>query len=135
MLRTITNHYRDAQVLNLGSGSARGPFLVTQSGVAPNDGKARQRMFVLRPDGKWVDFNCYACQDRPEVMDELVFNTSAEVMQVLARLSGQPEVVDLPIDEAGLKAWSLRQTSGDLVQAARAWAQQYQERHLQKQKK
>ena len=62
-------------------------------------------MFVLRPDGKWVDFNCYACQGRPEVMDELVFNTTAEVMQIMARLTGKPEVVDLPIDEAGLKAW------------------------------
>ena len=135
MLQTITNDFRAVRLLNLGSGSARGPFLVTQVGVAPNDDKARERMFVLRPDGKWVDFNCYACQGRPEVMDELVFNTSAEVMQIMARLRGKPEVVDLPIDEAGLKAWSARQTSGNLVQAAQAWAPQYQERRRQQQKK
>ena len=135
MLQTITNHFSAVRLLNLGSGSARGPFLVTQSGVAPNDGKARERMFVLRPDGKWVDFNCYACQGRPDAMDELVFNTTAEVMQTMARLTGKPEVVDLPIDEAGLKAWSSRQASSDLVQAAHAWAQQYQERHRQQQKK
>ena len=135
MLQTITNHFRAVRLLDLGSKSARGPFLVTQSGVAPNDDKARERMFVLRPDGKWVDFNCYACQGRPEVIDELVFSTTAEVMQTLAGLIGKPEVVDLPIDEAGLKAWIARQTSGDLVQAARAWAQQYQERRRQQKKK
>ena len=106
MLQTITNDFSAVRLMDLGSGSSRGPFLVTQVGVAPNDDKARERMFVLRPDGKWVDFNCYACQGRPEVMDELVFNTTAEVMQIMARLTGKPEVVDLPIDEAGLKAWS-----------------------------
>jgi hypothetical protein len=135
VLQTITNHFSAARLLDLGSGSARGPFLVTQSGVAPSDDKARERMFVLRPDGKWVDFNCYACQGRPDVMDELVFNTTAEVMKTMARLTGKPEVVDLPIDEAGLKAWSSRQRSSDLVQAAHAWAQQYKERHRQQQKK
>ncbi len=135
MRQTITNHFRAVRLLDLGSGSARGPFLVTQLGVAPNDAMARERMFVLRPDGKWVDLNCYACQGRPEVMDKLVFNTSTEVMQILARLTGKAEVVDLPIDEAGLKAWTERQKSGDLVQAAQAWAQQYQERRRQQKKK
>jgi hypothetical protein len=28
-MRTITNNYRDAQILNLGSGGERGPYLVT----------------------------------------------------------------------------------------------------------
>ena len=135
MLQTITNDFRAVRLMDLGSGSTRGPFLVTQLGVAPNDAMPRERMFVLRPDGKWVDFNCYACQGRPEVMDELVFNTTAQVMQTMARLTGKPEVVDLPIDEAGLKEWSSRQKSGDLVQAAQAWAQQYKERQLEKKKK
>ena len=135
MLQTITNHFGAARLLNLGSESARGPFLVIQFGVAPNDDKARERMFVLRPDGELVDFNCYACQGRPDVMDELVFNTTAQVMQTMAGLTGKPEVVDLPIDEAGLKAWSSRQTSTDPVQAAHAWAQQYKERHRKQQKK
>ena len=135
MLQIIINDFRAVRLLDLGSKSARGPFLVTQVGVAPYDDKARERMFVLRPDGKWVDFNCYACQGRPEAMDELVFSTSTEVMQLLARLRGKPEVVDLPIDEAGLKAWTERQKGGDVVQAARAWAQEYQERRRQQKKR
>ena len=65
-MHTITNNYRDAHILNLGSGGERGPYLVTQTGVAPNDSLAKERMFVLRPDGRWVDFNAYACQGRPE---------------------------------------------------------------------
>jgi len=69
----ITNHYRDSHVLNLGSGDERGPYLVTQTGVAPSDAFAKERMFVLRPDGRWVDFNAYACQEKPDAMDEIVF--------------------------------------------------------------
>ena len=62
-MRTITNDYRDARVMNLGSGSERGPYLVTQTGVAPRAERPRTQMFVLRPDGRWVDFNTYACQE------------------------------------------------------------------------
>ena len=129
MLRTITNDYRDAQVLNLGSSGDRGPFLVTQTEVAPRAELPKTHMFVLRPDGRWVDFNAYVCQGRPEVMDEIVFATMAEVMITFGRLTGPPQVLDLPIDEEGLKAWIARQASGDLVQAAQAWAQQYKKRH------
>ena|SRR5947208_14310816 len=100
-MRTISNNYRDVHVLNLGSGGARGPYLVTQTGVSPSDSLAKERMFVLRPDGRWVDFNAYACQGRPEAMDEIVFSTTAEVMETFAKLFGRPQVLDLPIDEAG----------------------------------
>ena len=55
-MRTITNDYKDAQVLNLGSDSECGPYFVTQTGVAPDDALLKTRMFVLRPDGQWVDF-------------------------------------------------------------------------------
>ena len=56
-MRTITNDYRDARILNLGSGDQRGPYLdqrgpylVTQTGAAPTDPFGKERMFVLRPD-------------------------------------------------------------------------------------
>ena len=86
-------------------------------------------MFVLRPDGRWVDFNAYACQGKPEAMDEIVFSTIPKVMETFARLRGRAEVVNLPIDEAGLKAWMERQKSGNPLQAARDWALQYKKRH------
>ena len=131
-MHTITNNYRDAHVLNLGSGGERGPYLVTQTGVSPNDPLPKERMFVLRPDGRWVDFNAYACQDKAEAMDDIVFSTTAEVMEIFGKLLGQPQVLDLPIDEAGLKAWIERQNTGNPLEAARAWAAGYQERRRKK---
>ena len=129
---TITNHYRDSHVLNLGSGDERGPYLVTQTGVAPNDSLAKERMFVLRPDGRWVDFNAYACQGKPEAMDEIVFSTTAEVMATFGKLFGRPQVLNLPVDEAGLKAWIERQKSGNPLDAAHEWAVGYRERRRKK---
>ena len=129
---TITNNYRDAHILNLGSGDERGPYLVTQTGVSPDDSLPKERMFVLRPDGHWVDFNAYACQGKPEAMDEIVFSTTADVMETFGKLFGRPQVLDLPVDEAGLQAWIERQKTGDPLQAARDWAAGYQERHRKK---
>jgi hypothetical protein len=128
-MRTITNDYRDAQILNLGAAGERGPYLVTQTGVAPSDPMPKTRMFVLRPDGCWVDFNAYACQGKPEAMDELVFSTTTKVIEIFGKLFGRPRVIDLPIDEEGLKAWIERQEHGDPLEAARAWASQYKKRH------
>ena len=131
-MRAISNNYRDSHILNLGSGDERGPYLVTQTGAAPTDPLAKERMFVLRPDGRWVDFNAYACQGKPEVIDEIVFSTTTEVMEAFARLLGQPRVLELPIDEAGLKAWIERQKSGNPLEAAHEWAVGYQERRRKK---
>jgi len=131
-MHTITNNYRDAHILNLGSGGERGPYLVTQTGVSPNDSLPKERMFVLRPDGRWVDFNAYACQGKPEAMDEIVFSTTAEVMTTFGKLFGRPQVLNLPVDEAGLNDWIERQKSGNPLEAAKAWATGHQERHRKK---
>ena len=128
-MRTITNDYRDAQILNLGSGGEGGPYLVTQTGVAPSDPMPKTRMFVLRPDGCWVDFNAYACQGNPEAMDDLVFPNTTKVMEAFGKLFGRPQVLNLTIDEEGPKAWIARQEHGDPLDAARAWAKQYKTRH------
>ena len=127
-MRTITNDYKDAQILNLGSEGERGPYLVTQTGVAPSDALLKTRMFVLRPDGHWVDFNAYACQGKPEAIDEIVFSSMTKIMETFGKLFGRPRVLDLPIDEAGLKDWIERHSS-DPLQAARAWVEQYKARH------
>src|ERR1700693_5933127 len=99
-MHTITNNYRDAQILNLGSGGERGPYLVTQTGVSPKDPLPEERMVVLRPHGRWVVLNADACQGKPEVIDEIVFSTTAEVMETFGKLFGRPQVLDLPVDEA-----------------------------------
>ena len=43
-----------------------------------------------------------------------------------------PQVLDVPVDEAGLKAWIERQKSGNPLEAAREWAVGYKERHRKK---
>jgi hypothetical protein len=128
-MRTITNDYRDAQILNLGSGDERGPYLVTQTGVAPRAEIPKTHMFVLRPDGQWVDFNAYLSQGKPEALDEIVFPSMTKVMEAFSTLAGRPRVLDLPVDKAGLDAWIARQKDSDPVQAARAWASEYKKRH------
>ena len=138
-MRTITNDYRDARILNLGSGDQRGPYLdrrgpylVTQTVASPTDPFGKERMFVLRPDGRWVDFNAYASQGKPEAMDEIVFPSTTEIMETFGKLFGRPQILDLPVDEAGLKAWLERQKDANPLEAARAWAVGYQERHRKK---
>jgi hypothetical protein len=131
-MRTITNNYRDTHVLNLGSGRERGPYLVTQTGVSPTDPLAKERMFILRPDGRWVDFNAYACQGKPEALDEIVFSTMTEVMSMFGKLMGRPQVLDLPVDEGGLKAWIDRQKRSNPLEAAQEWAMGYNERRRKK---
>ena len=127
-MRTITNDYKDAQILNLGSEGERGPYLVTQTGIAPSDPLLKTRMFVLRPDGYWVDFNAYASQGKPEAMDEIVFPSTVKVMETFGKLFGRPRVLDLPIDERGLNAWIERHSS-DPLEAVRGWVAQYKARH------
>jgi|SRR5947209_10645010 len=124
-MRNLTNDYRDSQILNLSAGRERGPYLVTQSGVAPDDPAPRTHLFVLRPDGCWADFNAYACQGKPEVMDEIVFTSMADVTTTFGRLFGKPRVAKLSVDEAGLQAWIDKQKDHNPLEAAQAWAVQY----------
>ena len=41
-------------------------------------------------------------------------------------------MLDLPVDETGLKAWIERQKSGNPLEAVRAWAAGYKERRSKK---
>jgi hypothetical protein len=127
-MRTITNDYKDVQILNLGSEGEHGPYLVTQTGIAPSDPLPKTCMFVLRPDGNWVNFNAYACRGKPEAMDEIVFSGMAKIMETFGMLFGHPRVLELPIDKVGLDAWIERHSS-DPLQAVRAWVEQYKVRH------
>jgi hypothetical protein len=127
-MRNITNDYHDSEILNLGSDNDPGPYLVTQSGCSPRAEIPKTHMFVLRPDGQWADFNAYACQGKPEAMDEIIFSSMTKVMETFAGLRGPARVLELPLDKAGLEAWIARQKDADPLQAARAWAVQYKER-------
>lgn len=127
-MRYLTNDYHDSQVLDLGSYGERGPFLVTQTGVAPNDPIPRTHLFVLRPDEQWADFNAYLCQNKPEAMDEIVFRSMTQLMQTFGRLFGKPRVLELPVDKEGLAACLERHKGRDALETARHWALNYRKR-------
>ena len=131
-VRNITNDYLDAQILDLGSEGGAGPYLVIQMGAAPRAAIPKTHMFVLRPEGQWVDFNAYACQGKPEAMNEIVFDSMTEVMKTFGRLHGRPQVLELPVDKTGLEAWIARQQDRNPLEAARAWGARYKERQLKK---
>jgi hypothetical protein len=131
-MRNITNDYRDSQILNLGSSTEPGPYLVTQTGCSPRAEIPRTNLYVLRPDGQWVDFNAYACQGKPEVIDALVFPSIVKVMELFGDLRGRPRVLELPIDKAGLEAWLARQKDQNPLEAARNWGARHRERRARK---
>src|SRR6516162_7110541 len=89
-MRTITNYYRDSQVLNLGSEGSDGPYLVTQTGVSPTAAIPKTRMFVLRPDGCWVDLNAYVCQGNPKSWMRLCFHRFRRSWKHLDDCLGDP---------------------------------------------
>jgi hypothetical protein len=54
------------------------------------------------------------------------------VMEAFGKLMGRPQILDLPVDEAGLNAWIERQKSGNPLEAAHEWAVGYRERRRKK---
>lgn len=129
-MRNLTNCYTDLEVWDLDPDrNRRGPFLVVQIGVAPADEQVRERMFVLRPDGQWVDFLYFITQDKPEVIDETLFATTRDVMELLARLDSKPRVADATVDNAALGIWLQRAEDTGPMEQFRLWLDQYKERH------
>lgn len=129
-MRTITNNYNDLEVWNLDAFTGqRGPFLVVQMGIAPDDERLRPGLFILRPDGRWVDALYYLASGKPELLDEAIFQDTQQVMALLDRLDPKPEMAEAPLDEASLKTW-LESTQGtDPMQRVRDWLEQYRQRH------
>ncbi|OAI42356.1 hypothetical protein AYO41_00915 [Verrucomicrobia bacterium SCGC AG-212-E04] len=126
-MRTITNDYQDAKLWNLGGAATRGPFLVTQPGVAPGDATMRERSFVLMPGGKWVDLMSLLAAGPPH-SDKALFKTSAQVLQLYATLPQHPEVEEREVDPQALTAWLERNQGIDQVQAVQRFVDGYRQR-------
>jgi hypothetical protein len=132
-MRTISNDYREVELLDLCPvRTNRGPFLVLQQGYAPGDADLRESLFVLRRDGSWVDVNVYLSAGDPELMSEALFSSAQQVMELFADLPAEPRVAELPVSEAGLRAWLEQHPRGTLLSAARTWVASYRERHRQR---
>ncbi len=126
---TLTNSYDDVKILNLAGKTGKGPYLALQIGVAPGDSGMRERTYLLRPDGKWVDLNACVSQGKPDMLDKLVFDSMGQIAGLLGNLSGLAEVEPIPYNEEGLKLWLERKKCGGSLQSVHAWVEEYKERH------
>jgi len=133
-METLSNDYRDVELLDLGSEQERqrGPFLVVQAGYTPGDEDVYESLFVLRPDGCWVDVNVYLSSGKPELLDEAVFTSAQQVMELLDNLPPEPKVAELPVSEEGLRAWLEAHPPGAMLEMARHWLAHYRERQQQR---
>ena len=68
-------------------------------------------MFYLQRDGQWIDE--VARSTRPDLeAGDILFESSAEALQVLGKLRGKPIVRDLPVSKDDVKNYLARVGSG-----------------------
>ncbi len=102
--RFLTNDYRDCSMIRLDPAERHSPFVVMQEGCAPDDMQARTRVFYLQHDGVWIDEVSRSKRPDSEIAD-IVFESTAEAVQLLSRLFGKAKVRDLPVTEADVEAY------------------------------
>ena len=127
---SLSNDVDRAQLLNLDpTDEARGPWIIVQTGYDPKDDTLREGMFLLRRDGQWVDI-AYYFTNPPHVLDEAVYETTAEAGALLRDMSGRPHVATVEITEEALAAWiaGCAQPKPGLP-GLRQWVVDYRGRH------
>ena len=108
--RALTNDAKDCKLTKLDSNDPKSPYVIMQEGYAPGDPTCRMCLFYLQRDGFWIDE--IARSTRPDrEAGEVVFENSAEAMQVLAGLFGKPLVRSLPVSKADTEAYLARMKS------------------------
>jgi hypothetical protein len=83
-------------------------------------------MFVLQPDGHWLDFNAYACQGESEAIDEIVFPSMTKVMETFSTLFG-PESSNVRSTRRDYKLGL--NVIAPIHYKPRVWVEQYKMRH------
>jgi hypothetical protein len=109
--RALTNDYNDCKLIKLDSNDPKSPLVVMQEGYEPGDPTNRMRMFYLQRDGFWIDEIARSTLPDSEAGD-VVFETSAEALQVLSGLFGKPLIRSLPVTDADAQAYIARVKSG-----------------------
>ncbi len=105
--RALTNNYNDCKLIRLDSDDPKSPFIVAQEGYIPGDPTFRMRMFYLQHDGFWIDEVARSTRPDSEA-GEVVFETTADVLQVLSGLFGKPLIRELPVTAADIEAYGTR---------------------------
>lgn len=127
---TINNHFASVEMLNVNDQPGqRGPLLVAQRGVAPGDMTIKDRMFLLRTDGKWVDIVQLGASTKPEHWDMALFDSPSQVMQLLDQIGSHgAEVLELDTTAADIEAWLNRTAGLDPMQRVRNLLEHYRKR-------
>lgn len=99
-LSKITNDFLSVRLVSLAAWKQaaeisprdrNGPYVVLQTGYAPEDINVTPNDFVLGRSGKWLPLSLFYRLPVPERRAEFVFGTAAEIMQMMADLP--PKVV------------------------------------------
>ena len=115
--RVLTNSYLDCKLVKLDPNEPRSPVIVLQEGYAPGDPGCRHRLFLLQRDGMWIDEVARSTRPDSEAED-IVFETSAEALEVLSSLAGKPLVREVPVTEADVQTYLARAKSSPSPEAA-----------------
>ncbi len=91
-MATLSNAFQQCELLNLGYGpNGRGPFVVRQTGTPAGSVTFDADTFLLRRDGTWVlNLAVFALSEKDK--EDFLYATSAEVMEMLGALTGEPIV-------------------------------------------
>lgn len=102
----ISNDEKKAQIWNLDTtGKGKGPFLVLQAGYVPGDQTLTELQFVLRPDGVWADFNIYLTSPKLKLLDQVVFKSLVDVLNLFSTMGTTPQIAPERISLETLSAW------------------------------
>src|SRR6476646_9384609 len=114
-MRALTNDYRDCKIIKIDPADPTSPYGVVQEGYDPYDPTCQTRMFYLQRDGQWIDEVTRSTRPDSEGGDVL-FESSAEALELLGRLRGKPVVRDLPVSKDDVKNYLARVGSGSSPQ-------------------
>jgi len=93
-MRTLTNNYRDCELLNLSyNKDGRGPYVLRQDGVPPDSTSPREYRFLLRKDLTWVlNLTVFALPEKE--LENFIYKDAVELYAVVENLGGKPVVED-----------------------------------------
>jgi hypothetical protein len=124
----LTNDYKACRVYDLHPQNRRlGPFIVTQSAIAPDDPQQQEQIYLLRRDGVWVSlFSPWVQEESDRCL--FCFGTLGEIVQLLQNLppAAQVEQASAPPEKMAQWQQAVEQAGGPLAfieERVRQWRQ------------
>jgi len=103
----LINDYKACKLIKLDPAEPHSPLVLVQQGYLPHDPQSRVRLFFLQRDGMWIDEIGRSTLPDSEA-GKVVFDTVAEVLEVISRLAGPPLVREVPVTDADVRAYMAR---------------------------